>query len=207
MICRRARGHATVALDAVIRALQTRTLTHKNITSAQEAIDDGVRLESRMRCPPVNARVVAPGTAYSCLAATLANKVSLFHKTGFSTGGRLGSRRRAVSARALCWSALRRNKCPTSVMRNSVPRNGERCSGGRRSVFAGNSVTLPARMTSLALGGRCPSSSIVAPEQVNPARPAGDVQGLPARMAISPKRFNGFHQAMLARGGARVSQP
>jgi hypothetical protein len=34
------RGHATVVLDAVIRALQTRTLTHKIITSAQEAIDD-----------------------------------------------------------------------------------------------------------------------------------------------------------------------
>jgi hypothetical protein len=34
------RTHATEALNAVIRALQTRTLTHKIITSAQEAIDD-----------------------------------------------------------------------------------------------------------------------------------------------------------------------
>ena len=34
------RSRAAVALNAVIRALQTRTLTHKIITSAQEAIDD-----------------------------------------------------------------------------------------------------------------------------------------------------------------------
>jgi hypothetical protein len=34
------RTHATEALNAVIRALQTRTLTHKIITSAQEAIDE-----------------------------------------------------------------------------------------------------------------------------------------------------------------------
>ena len=37
----------------------------------------------------------------------------------------------AFSARALCWNALRRHKCPTSGMRNSVIRNGERCSGAR----------------------------------------------------------------------------
>ena len=34
------RAHATEALNAVIRALQTRTLTHKIITSAREAIDE-----------------------------------------------------------------------------------------------------------------------------------------------------------------------
>ena len=34
------RSSATAALDAVIRALQTRTLTHKIITSAQEAVDE-----------------------------------------------------------------------------------------------------------------------------------------------------------------------
>ena len=34
------RGHGTEALNAVISALQTRTLTHKTIISAQEAIDD-----------------------------------------------------------------------------------------------------------------------------------------------------------------------
>ena len=34
------RSHATVVLNAVIIALQTRTLTARIITSAQEAIDD-----------------------------------------------------------------------------------------------------------------------------------------------------------------------
>ena len=34
------RGRGAEALDAVIGALQTRTLTHKIIISAQEAIDD-----------------------------------------------------------------------------------------------------------------------------------------------------------------------
>ncbi len=34
------RAHATEALNAVIRAIQTRTLTHKIITSAQEAVDE-----------------------------------------------------------------------------------------------------------------------------------------------------------------------
>jgi hypothetical protein len=34
------RGNATAALDAVIRALQTRTLTHTIITSAQTAVDE-----------------------------------------------------------------------------------------------------------------------------------------------------------------------
>ena len=34
------RSHATGALNAVGSALQTRTLTHKIITSAQEAIDE-----------------------------------------------------------------------------------------------------------------------------------------------------------------------
>ena len=34
----------------------------------------------------MNARLASAGTAHSCLAATLANKVLLFHKTGFSTG-------------------------------------------------------------------------------------------------------------------------
>jgi hypothetical protein len=34
------RRDATGALDALIRALQTRTLTHKIITSAKEAIDE-----------------------------------------------------------------------------------------------------------------------------------------------------------------------
>ena len=34
------RVHATEALNAVIRALQTRTLTHKIITSAKEAVDE-----------------------------------------------------------------------------------------------------------------------------------------------------------------------
>ena len=36
------RGNATAAHDAVIRALQTRTLTHKIITSAQEAVDEWI---------------------------------------------------------------------------------------------------------------------------------------------------------------------
>ena len=34
------RRDATGALDALIRALQTRTLTHKIITSAKEAVDE-----------------------------------------------------------------------------------------------------------------------------------------------------------------------
>src|SRR5271170_1508791 len=34
------RTHATEALNAVIRALETRMLTHKIITSAQEAVDE-----------------------------------------------------------------------------------------------------------------------------------------------------------------------
>ena len=34
------RSNAIRSLDAVIRALQTRTLTHKIITSAQEAVDE-----------------------------------------------------------------------------------------------------------------------------------------------------------------------
>jgi hypothetical protein len=34
------RGDATGALDALIRALQTRTLTHKIVTTAKEAVDE-----------------------------------------------------------------------------------------------------------------------------------------------------------------------
>ena len=51
--------------------------------------------------------------------------------------------------------------------------------------------SLTARIMSLTSGGRRPSRLMVAPERVNPAPSARDVQGPPAKMAIiRSKRFN-----------------